>query len=92
MILTILLIYLAVISLISVILTVSDKRRAIRRRYRISEFTLLLFSALGGSVAMLLTMLMIRHKTNHLKFMLGIPVIIILQVADAVVLWSLFHG
>ncbi|MER2080428.1 MAG: DUF1294 domain-containing protein [Ruminococcus sp.] len=92
MILTILLIYLAVISLISVILTVSDKRRAIRRRYRISEFTLLLFSALGGSVAMLLTMLMIRHKTNHLKFMLGIPVIIILQVAAAVVLWSLFHG
>ena len=87
MILTILLIYLAVISLISVILTVSDKRR-----YRISEFTLLLFSALGGSVAMLLTMLMIRHKTNHLKFMLGIPVIIILQVAAAVVLWSLFHG
>ena len=60
MILTILLIYLAVISLISVILTVSDKRRAIRRRYRISEFTLLLFSALGGSVAMLLTMLMGR--------------------------------
>ena len=86
------LIYLAVISLIAVTLTVSDKRRAVRHRYRISEFTLLFFSALGGSVAMLLTMLLIRHKTKHLKFMLGIPLIIVAQIALALVLWRVFHG
>ncbi|MBQ4251331.1 MAG: DUF1294 domain-containing protein, partial [Ruminococcus sp.] len=46
-----LLIYLALISLISVILTVSDKRRARKHKYRIRESVLLLFSALGGSLA-----------------------------------------
>ncbi len=88
----VLLIYLAVISLISVILTVSDKRRAIKHRYRISEFTLMLFSALGGSVAMLLTMLLIHHKTRHVKFMVGIPVIIILQLTAAFVIRQVFYG
>lgn len=88
----VLLIYLAVISLIAVTLTVSDKRRAVRHRYRISEFTLLFFSALGGSVAMLLTMLLIRHKTQHVKFMVGIPVIIILQLAIVFVIWKVFYG
>ena len=45
---------------------------------------LLLFSALGGSVAMFITMLIIRHKTKHVKFMLGIPIIMIVQIAIAV--------
>jgi uncharacterized membrane protein YsdA (DUF1294 family) len=48
---------------------------------RIPEKVLLILSALGGSVAMLVTMLITRHKTKHVKFMLGIPVIIVLQVA-----------
>ena len=87
-----LLIYLAVVSVIAVTLTVSDKRRARAHRYRISEFTLMLFAALGGSVAMLLTMLVIRHKTRHAKFMIGIPVIIVLQLALAFAVWRLFHG
>lgn len=87
-----LLIYLAAVSVMAVTLTVSDKRRAKARRYRISEFTLMLFAALGGSVAMLLTMLMIHHKTRHAKFMVGIPVIIVLQLAFAFAVWRLFHG
>ncbi len=87
-----LIIYLAVISLAAVIMTISDKHRARKHRWRISEFTLLLVSALGGSVAMLLTMLLIHHKTRHLKFMLGIPLIIVAQVALALVLWRVFHG
>ena len=87
-----LIIYLAVVSVIAVTLTVSDKRRARAHRYRISEFTLMLFAALGGSVAMLLTMLMIHHKTRHAKFMVGIPVIIVLQLVLAFAVWRLFHG
>ena len=66
--------------------------RAIKHRYRISEFTLMLFSALGGSVAMLLTMLLIHHKTRHVKFMVGIPVIIILQLTAAFVIRQVFYG
>ena len=85
-------IYLAAISLVAVIMTVSDKRRARQHRWRISEAALLLVSALGGSVAMLLTMLLIHHKTKHLKFMLGIPLIIVAQIALALVLWRVFHG
>lgn len=68
------------ISLISVIVTIADKRKAKKGAWRVPEATLLLLSALGGSVAMYLTMHLIRHKTKHIKFMLGIPVIILVQV------------
>ncbi len=79
--------YLLVMSLISVIVTVYDKWAAKKRpKHRTRERTLLLLSALGGSLAMLLTMLGIRHKTKHIKFMLGIPLIMILQIASVAVL------
>lgn len=78
-------IYLAVISFIAVIVTVSDKSKARRSKWRVPEATLLGISALGGSVAMFITMLLIRHKTRHAKFMLGIPLIIALQIAVIVV-------
>ncbi len=72
--------YLGVISVIAVIVTIADKVKAKRGAWRVPENTLLLLSALGGSIAMLVTMLLIRHKTKHLKFMLGIPIIIVLQI------------
>lgn len=74
--------YLAAISLISIIVCIYDKIAAKHNpKHRTRERTLLLLSAIGGSVAMLACMLMIRHKTKHAKFMVGIPVIIVLQVA-----------
>ncbi len=79
--------YIAIISLISIIITAKDKIQAIRGGRRTPEKKLLALSALGGSVAMLLTMLIIRHKTRHKKFMIGIPLIIILQ---AVALFYLY--
>ena len=83
------LIYLAAISVVAIIVTVYDKIAAKKLpKYRTRERTLLLLSALGGSVAMFLTMLVIRHKTKHVKFMLGIPVIMLLQVAGV---WALMH-
>ena len=81
-ILLLLLAYVLIISVVAVCVTVYDKWAAKKRpKERTRESTLLLLSALGGSVAMLLTMLAIRHKTKHIKFMLGIPLIIILQIA-----------
>lgn len=74
-------IYLIIISLISVIVTVVDKLAAKFHKWRIPEKTLFILSILGGSVAMLLTMLLIRHKTRHKRFMIGIPLIIIIQIA-----------
>ncbi|MBQ2308333.1 MAG: DUF1294 domain-containing protein [Clostridia bacterium] len=75
--------YVAIISLISVIVCIYDKGISKKNRVelRIPEATLLLLSALGGSVAMFVTMLLVRHKTKHVKFMLGIPLIMIAQAA-----------
>jgi uncharacterized membrane protein YsdA (DUF1294 family) len=70
-------------SLISIVVCIYDKKISKKNKVelRIPEKVLLILSALGGSVAMLVTMLITRHKTKHVKFMLGIPVIIVLQVA-----------
>lgn len=73
--------YLLGISIVSVIVTCYDKWAATHRtKHRTPEKTLLLLSVFGGSVAMYLTMQCIRHKTKHMKFMIGIPAIIILQI------------
>ena len=75
-------IYLASISLISVIVTCYDKIAAKKLPgHRTRERTLFLLSALGGSVAMFITMQIIHHKTKHLSFMIGIPLIILAQIA-----------
>lgn len=72
--------YLAAISVVSISVCIYDKFAAKHNpKHRTREATLLILSALGGSVAMLLCMLVIRHKTKHLKFMIGIPLIIALQ-------------
>lgn len=89
---TILTIYLTIINLISIIITVYDKIKAINHKWRVRESTLLFVAALGGSVAMYITMLLIRHKTRHIKFMLGIPVIFILQCALIYYIWRLING
>ena len=82
-------IYVAIISLISVIITVYDKHAAKKHPdRRVPEARLMLFSALGGSVCMYITMQLIRHKTKHIKFMLGIPLI---MIAQAVALYAVYY-
>ena len=83
--------YAAVISLVSSVVTMWDKSRSkIAGARRVPENTLMLLGALGGAAAMLITMLMIRHKTRHIKFMLGLPAIITAQVALIILLKFLF--
>jgi len=83
-------IYLFVISLIAVIFTCYDKiaSKKLPDR-RVPEAMLLFISLLRGSLAMYATMRAIRHKTQHAKFMIGIPVIMLLQLAGAVAVWLL---
>ncbi len=88
----ILLAYLILINIASAVITVYDKRCALKKRWRVRESTLLLLSALGGSVAMYLTMHAIRHKTRHIKFMLGIPIILILQLVAVYFIWRIING
>jgi len=85
-------IYLAGISLVAMGLTLYDKRAARLGSRRIRERALLLISAIGGSVAMLITMRLSRHKTKHAKFIIGIPAIIILQMAAVVLIWWWMKG
>lgn len=78
-------VYMAVISLSSVIVTAADKRFSKRTgRHRVPESTLLWYAVFGGAAAMLITMLTIRHKTRHAKFMIGLPLILLLQTGLAV--------
>ena len=80
-------IYLCIISVISVIVCIYDKFASkFAKRHRTREAVLLGLSALGGSVAMLGIMLIIRHKTKHLKFMLGIPAIIVVQTVVGILI------
>ena len=74
--------YILVISLISIIVCIYDKKISKRNnvKLRIPEKSLFIWSAVGGSVAMYITMHLIRHKTKHVSFMVGIPVIFVLQV------------
>ena len=69
------------VSALSIIATVYDKIAAKRMpRCRVPEATLLLLSILGGSLPMYVTMQIIHHKTQHKKFMIGIPVILAVQI------------
>lgn len=84
------LIYLFAISLITVIVTVYDKRAAEKHpKNRVPEKVLMLLAAAGGSIAELFTMLKIRHKTKHKKFMIGLPVIIVLQLFGIIAVFVL---
>ncbi len=76
-------IYLVVISILSVLVCIYDKTasKTGKVKLRIPEKSLFIWSAVGGGVAMFLTMLIIRHKTKHKQFMIGIPAIILLQAA-----------
>lgn len=80
--------YFIFISLVSIILTVYDKAAAKRKAHRIPENTLIYIGVLGGAAAEYITMLIIRHKTLHKKFMIGLPVIFILQAAAVYLLYS----
>ncbi len=73
--------YFSAISLITAIVTVLDKHRAKKGGWRIPEATLFILALVGGSVSEYAVMRLIRHKTLHKRFMVGLPLIIVLQLA-----------
>lgn len=76
-----LLMYLLIINAAGFLLMLVDKSKARRGRYRIPEATLMGVAAIGGSIGSLLGMYTFRHKTLHPKFTVGIPVILVIQIA-----------
>ena len=75
------LLYLALINAAAFLLMLVDKIKAKKNLWRIKESTLILSAVLGGSIGALAGMYTFRHKTLHHKFTIGIPAILILQVA-----------
>lgn len=82
------LVFIIVINLVAAVVCIADKMKAVRNKRRISEKTLFTISFLGGAILMYLTMLVIRHKTKHKRFMVGLPLIILLH---AVILLFVIH-
>ena len=74
-------VYFLAVSLITALITAIDKYKAKRGSFRISEATLFFLGAIGGALAEYLTMRLIRHKTLHKRFMIGLPLEIALHAA-----------
>ncbi len=78
--------YLFIINTITFVVYGWDKFCAKRGLWRIPEKILLLLALLGGSIGGMAAMALFRHKTRHLKFIYGIPMIFVLQIAALVYL------
>ena len=78
--------YLILANLAGLILMGLDKSRARRHRWRIPERVLFLSAILGGSLGATVGMWLFRHKTRHWYFVVGMPAILVLQVAAFILL------
>lgn len=73
-------------SLIASLAACIDKYKAKKDKWRIPENTLMLLGFLGGATGEYITMKIIRHKTRHNKFMIGLPFFILIHLAIAIFL------
>ena len=78
--------YLLGINLLTFFIYGIDKWKAKRNKWRVPEATLLMLAAIGGSVGALLGMFVFHHKTKHKKFLIGVPLILLAQLALAYLL------
>lgn len=74
--------YIIIINIISFFTMFYDKRKAKYHDFRISENTLFMLSILLGGIGTYAGMYTFRHKTKHLKFTIGIPIVIILNIVS----------
>ncbi len=68
------------INIISFAVCGADKAKAVKRKFRVPEKTLFLLSMFGGAFGFYMGMLVFRHKTKHLRFSLGIPLLALVWV------------
>ena len=85
----ILIIYLLVMNILGFLLMGIDKYKAKKRAFRIPEATLFTVALIGGSIGTTLGMFTFHHKTRHWYFLYGMPGILILQIALALLLLQL---
>ena len=81
-----LIIYFVIINIVGFALMGIDKRKAIKRTFRIPEATLFIVALIGGSIGSILGMQVFRHKTRHWYFAFGMPAILVVQIVLLVLL------
>ena len=89
MLLQILTTYLVLVNACAFALMLADKLKAKTGAWRIPEAALLTTAVLGGSVGAIMGMFLFRHKTRHLKFRLGLPLILAVQLSGIYLLMRL---
>jgi uncharacterized membrane protein YsdA (DUF1294 family) len=78
--------YLIVVNAAGFMLMMIDKIKAKKNLWRIPEATLFLVAAIGGSIGSIAGMYTFRHKTKHMKFTFGMPLILAAQIVVIVLL------
>lgn len=86
---TLFLTYLLLINILSFILFAIDKRKAKRKKWRISEKILLSISIIGGATGSLMAMVLFKHKLSKKVFYLGIPLLIVLNKIGVIWLFGM---
>lgn len=79
-------VYLLIINAVSLLLMLVDKQKAIHGKWRIPEATLLAAAIAGGSIGEWLGMYLFTHKIRKKKFYIGVPVILVVQLAALIFL------
>ena len=77
-------IYLLVINIVTFLVMGIDKWKAKRGSWRIQESALFTFVIFGGGIGGILGMIVFHHKTKKLKFQIGFPLILILEIIGIV--------
>ena len=73
-------IYLVIINLFGFFIMWLDKRKAKKGAWRIPEKTLFIITAIGGGIGTTAGMYAFRHKTQKVQFVIGFPLITILEI------------
>ncbi len=73
-------IYFIIINIIGFLIMYIDKQRAKKGKWRIPEKTLFIITALGGGIGTIAGMYTFGHKTQKIAFVVGFPMITILEI------------
>ena len=79
--------YLAIVNLIAFVMYYADKQKAKKHAWRTPEATLIGVAAIGGALGAYAGMKVFRHKTKHIKFIVCVPLCLILWCVIAALLW-----
>ena len=82
----VILIYLFIMHATGFLVMTADKLFAKANAWRVPERTLLGVAAMGGSIGVWLAMYIVRHKTKHMKFVIGVPLILAIQIGSVLYL------